>query len=151
MPVWALGGRIYRNEALRIHSFEVPREWAAVPQVSYPGVLLLAKNAQGARLLLAQQWVVPGTTALTLAAAARTLLLQQGFADPKILPESEERVRVEAARPGGKLLQSYIVDGDAAFVMTLFTSVDHQTSALKAFDEAVRSLKIGLTTGKQEN
>lgn len=140
----AIGGRTYHNEALRVRAFDIPRGWDPAPQIGYPRVLVLATNADGARLLLAAQHVRPGATAEALANEARATLDRQGFLDLKLIPLEDRRTRIEAIGRDGRsaLRQVYVVDGDLAWVVTLYTPAARQARALRDFDDAVRSLVI---------
>ncbi|MSP60051.1 MAG: hypothetical protein EXR72_06855 [Myxococcales bacterium] len=143
------GGRVYRKKEYRVAAFEVPRGWDSTPQIGYPSILVLATSPDGARLTLGVQRVIPGTTALGLAADARAALLRQGFGDARITPGSDERVRLDATfdRGGSALRQEYIVDGDLAFVVTLAVAVAKQAKAVKDYEEALGSLAISPPVG----
>jgi hypothetical protein len=138
------GGRSYHNDALRIRSFETPRKWDPAPQIGYPKVLVLATHPDGAKLLLGAQHVPPGTTAATLAGAAKVTLMKQRFSDLKLTDEDDGRVRLEATSDGGRglLRQIYLVDGDLAYVVTLHATAGREKKVLRDFDDAVRSLVI---------
>ena len=138
----AVGGRTYHNDSLRIRAFEIPRGWEAAPQIGYPRVVVLATNSDGARLLLAAQRVRPGTTATRLADDARAILSRQGFANVRVAPEDEDRIRLDATDGRGAVRQVYVVDGDLAWIVTVYAPPSHQARALKEFDDAVRSLEI---------
>lgn len=145
----ALAARGYRDEAFRVADFQAPPRWQPVPQLPYPGLLTAATDGKGTSIVLSAQRVVPGEDALTLAAAARAVLLRQGYTDAKLieLPSDrtpQTRVRLEAAYArGAKLLrQVYVVDDDVALVLTLTAPATAADAALSAFDAAVGSLEI---------
>jgi hypothetical protein len=136
------GGRIYRNEAMRVRSFEIPRGWESSPQIAYPRILVLASGPEGARITLGAQ-KTNGAGVVQLAADARAALLKQKLGDPRVTPESDDRVRLESSLAGGATLrQLYLVDGDLAYVVTLFAPAARQARAVKDFEDAVRSLSI---------
>lgn len=126
----APSSRSYQNAELRIGEFKVPAGWELVRQVSYPRIVVLAATSDGARLTLGVQRVEAGASALTLAADARAALERQRFTDVRVDPESDdaarahfpEAMRLEAAFDRGRsvLRQEYIVDGDLAYVLTLY-------------------------------
>ena len=144
------GGRTYHNDRLRLRAFEIPRGWKTVGDVPYPSLLVLAtgdkeaRGPDGARITLSFQRLVPGTnTALGIAAEARAILTRQGLGDPHLIPESEDRVRLESTLTrGAALRQVYIVAGDIAFVVTIVAPAMKQAQSLRDFEEAVRSLVI---------
>ena len=138
------GGRVYRNEAARVHSFEPPSGWQPAPQASYPRLLCAYNHADGGRLTLVQQKVAPGATAASLAAAAVPGLEKQGFYEVKQRAEADGRARVDAKLDGGRrfLVQLYIVDGGAGWVLSLAASSIHQPQMLRDFEMAASSLAI---------
>jgi hypothetical protein len=140
------GGRIYKNEAARVHSFEAPPGWQPAPQASYPRLLCAFSHPDGGRLTLVQQKAAVGVTAAQLAAAAVPGLEKQGFSDVKAVadPDNAERARVTAKLDGGRrfLLQLYVVDGGAGWVLSLAASSIHQPQMLRDFESAARSLVL---------
>lgn len=144
----ALGGRVFHYDPLRIVSFELPREWQRAPQVGYPGVLMEATAADGARIVLAGQRVALGTSPLMMAADARAALIKQGFIDPRVSavtgPGGDERARLDAGSDGGRqaLRQLYVVDGDVAVVVTVVASASKQARPMREVEAAVEALEF---------
>lgn len=142
----ALGGsRVYRNDAWRVRSFEVPRSWESAPQASYPAVLLLAVGPDGAHLSLAAQRIARGVRARGMAEAAAASLGRQGFREVRVADEYDGRARLDATYEGGRssLRQIYVVAGDLGFIVTLTAGSGQVAHLVKDLDEAARSLQIG--------
>src|SRR5262245_4151175 len=93
--------RGYRNDALRVRSFEPPVGWEKAPQQSYTRLLASYSHAGGGRLTLSAQKVAPSTTAEKLVHQSRTALEHQGFADIHVTPDGS-RVRLEALLDNGR-------------------------------------------------
>lgn len=164
IPAARAAGRVYRNEALRILALEIPRGFTPAPQVSWPGVLLIASGSgksAGARLVAAAQKVIPGQDALSLAAEARAGLLKQGFRDPRVSDRApgtggESRAQIDGfydrERPARRgepqaqgplvLRQLYVVSGDVAVVLTLTAPQESAAAALADFGLFSESLVI---------
>ena len=141
----ALGGsRVYRNDAWRVRAFEVPRNWEAAPQASYPALLVLAVGPEGARLSLAAQRVARGVRARGMADAAAATLTRQGFREARVSEDADGRARLDALFDGGRsrLRQVYAVFGDLGFVVTLTAPVTQSGRFNKELEEAARSLQI---------
>jgi hypothetical protein len=136
-------GHAYRNDGARVRSFEPPQSWQPAPQASYPRLLCGYSHPDGGRLTLTTQKVGPGTTADALARAAVLSLARQGFSDIQRAPDGD-RVRLEARIDGGRrfLKQLYLVDGGAAWVISLVAATINQPQMERDFESAVRSLVI---------
>jgi hypothetical protein len=139
--------RNYRNEAMRVRSFEPPASWQLAPQSSYPRLLALYVNADGGRITLTGQKVPAGTTPSTILAQSRPALERQGMAELKITPDPRDpgRIALEATFDGGRRLlrQLYIVDGNLGYVVTLVAPQSRASTMLRDYDVALRSLVIG--------
>ncbi len=138
-------GRIFRNDAARVRSFEPPSSWQIAPQASYPRLLASYSHPDGGRLTLTMQKVAPGTTAAALAGAAALELTRQGFSDLKQKADSEgDRARIEARLDANRrfLRQLYLVDGSQGYVISMVAGTVNQPQMERDFETAVRSLVI---------
>ena len=144
-------GRLYRNDALRIHVFEPPPAWQPAPQASYPRLLCGYTHPDGGRLTLAAQKAAPGATAESLARAAQPGFERQGFSSVQIGADQDParedappRARLDAKLDTSRrfLKQVYIVDGGLGYVVSLVASNVTAPAMTRDFDWAVRSLAI---------
>jgi hypothetical protein len=149
------GGRLYRNDALRIHMFEPPPAWQPAPQASYPRLLCGYTHPDGGRLTLAAQKVAPGTSAESLARAAKLGLERQGFSSVQIALERDPahedappRARLDAKLDTSRrfLKQLYVVDGALGYVVSLVASNVNAPAMTRDFDWAAHSLSISSET-----
>jgi hypothetical protein len=136
-------GRQYRNDAVRVRSFEPPAPWALAPQPSYPRLLCEYTHPDGGRLTLAAQKITAGTTAEALALAAKPALEKQGFSDVKVAIV-EGRVTLEAHLDGNRrfLKQLYLVDGNLGFVISLSANTINEPQMTRDFDWLQHTLVI---------
>jgi hypothetical protein len=136
-------GRQYRNEAMRVRSFEPPAPWQIAPQPSYPRLLCEYSHPDGGRLTLAAQRIMAGATAESLAQAAKPALEKQGFSDVKVT-STDGRVRLEAHIDGNRrfLKQLYLVDGNLAFVISLSANTINEPQMTRDFDWVQHTLVI---------
>jgi hypothetical protein len=136
--------RLYRNEAMRVRSFEAPSGWEQAPQSSYPRLLTSFTHADGGRITLTAQRVAPGTTPAALVAQSRPALERQGFFAIHVISEND-RVRLEASLDGGKRVarQVYLVEAGIAYVVTLVAPQALAAAMTRDFDFALRSLRLG--------
>ena len=141
------GGRVYKNGAMRVRSFEPPAGWELAPAASYPRLLAAYNHPEVGRLTLTAQRVGAGVSAARLANEARAPLAKQGFTQVRITQEKEsERVRLEAELGGGQrhALQLYIVDSGIGYVITMISPLAASARSVSDFDAAVRSLSLGV-------
>jgi hypothetical protein len=137
-------GRVYRNPDCRVELLELPRGWDLTPpwQIGYPRVLVIGTTGS-ARLVFAVQRIVAGTSAVEVAAAARALLIRQGWRDPRVTPDGERAFLDAGVADSKRLLhQVYVVDGDLAFVLTSVAPPERNDRVLRDFDATLRSLEV---------
>ncbi|HZS36287.1 MAG TPA: hypothetical protein VFF06_05645 [Polyangia bacterium] len=136
--------RSYRNEALHVRGFEPPSGWVLAPQGSYPRLLASYSHREGGRITLSAQRIAPGTTALKLAESSRAPLERQGFA-ALVIAADGARARLEATLDGGKRFarQLYLTDGGVGFVVTLIAPRAAESTMVRDYEEALRTLQVG--------
>lgn len=141
----ANSNRVYRNEPMRVRSFEPPVGWQLAPQSSYPRLLASYAHREGGRLTLSAQKVQPGVSAQTLVDQSKPALSKQGFTGIRVKTDGDGQ-RLEAELDGGKrfVRQVYLVDGGIGFVITLVAPVASAAHMGADFEEAVKSLTLGL-------
>jgi hypothetical protein len=137
------GGRLYRNEAMRIKAFIVPASWEQSPQPGYPHLLVSYAHEQGALITLTAEKSPRATSADELAEKTRPLLERQGFRDLKTTP-GELGTRVDGNLPSKSqvLRQVYIYSGGVAYVVTLVAPSARAAPLTRDFEEALRTLVL---------
>lgn len=143
---WAVGGRQYRNEALKVR-FEAPVGWDALGGGSYPRLLAAYEDRDGGRMTLVAQKVAVGTTARALVEESRPALERQGFRNLVVGVDKADgtRMRVEAEIGSGHDLvrQVYAVTEGTGFVVTMVGPALRAPQLKRDFEEAASSLVLG--------
>jgi hypothetical protein len=136
--------RIYKNDAMRVRSFEPPPGWELAPQASYPRLLASYAHKEGGRITLTAQHVDKSATAASLAELSRGALERQGFTSIRIRAEAD-RVSLEAQLDGGRRFsrQVYVIEAGIGYVLTLIAPSAKRVGMQRDFDEAARSLALG--------
>jgi hypothetical protein len=140
----ANSARVYRNEPMRVRSFEPPVGWELAPQSSYPRLLASYAHREGGRLTLSAQKVQPGVSAQTLVDQSKPALSKQGFTAIRVKADVEG-VRLDAELDGGKrfVKQLYLVDTGIGYVVTLVAPLASAQRMTNDFEEALKSLNLG--------
>jgi hypothetical protein len=143
---WAVGGRAYRNDALKVR-FEAPVGWDALGAGNYPRLLAAYEDRDGGRMTLVGQKVAVGTTARALVDESRPALERHGFRNLVVSVDKEDatRMRVEAEIESGRQLvrQVYAVTEGMGFVITIAGPASKAPQLKRDFDEAAASLLLG--------
>jgi hypothetical protein len=143
---WAVGGRQYRNEGLKVR-FEAPVGWDALGGGSTPRLLAAYENRDGGRMSLVGQKVAVGTTARALVEESRPALERQGFRNLVVSVDKVDgtRMRVEAEIGSGHdvVRQVYAVTEGTGFVVTMVGPALRGPQLKRDFEEAVGALVLG--------
>src|SRR4051794_18615596 len=140
--------RVYRNDALHVRAFAPPQGWELAPQSSYPRLLASYSHSEGARITLSGQRVAASATAHDLATQSKVPLEKQGFSNIRITRDGD-RTHLDADLDGGRRFakQVYVVSTGFGYVITLVSPLAAAAHAAADFDEAVRSLQLGISDG----
>lgn len=143
LPFLVAAGRL-RNDAIGLRGFEPPLGWEQQTMSSYPRLVGVWENKQGARLTLVAQRVAASATAQSLANESRPALERQGFKRVTVTADGD-RVRLEASIDDGRRLvrQLYAVADGFGYVVTLVGPAAHAIDLRHDFDEAAASLSVG--------